>query len=229
MEKIKRFKGIFIVAVVLLLIFIIMAGIYWQITPRMLYPEEIREYEGQDLSSLVDIKDNAIKGTQNIDASTYRLTINGLVNETLEFTYNEVINGHQKYQKVVTLHCVQGWSARILWEGVLVRDLIDASGIDPTAKLVIFHAADDYTTSFPVDYFFNNDIIIAYKMNDLVIPPEKGFPFQLVAESKYGYKWVKWITQIELSDDENYKGYWESRGWPNDADIPVNLPHHKSS
>lgn len=224
MEKIKRFKGIFIVAVVLLLIVLIMAGIYWQITPRMLYPEEIREYEGQDLSSLVDIKDNAIKGTQNIDASTYRLTINGLVNETLEFTYNEVINGHQKYQKVVTLHCVQGWSARILWEGVLVRDLIDASGIDPTAKLVIFHAADDYTTSFPVDYFFNNDIIIAYKMNDLVIPPEKGFPFQLVAESKYGYKWVKWITQIELSDDENYKGYWESRGWPNDADIPLNLP-----
>ncbi len=224
MEKIKRFKGIFIVAVVLLLIVLIMAGIYWQITPRMLYPEEIREYEGQDLSSLVDIKDNAIKGTQNIDASTYRLTINGLVNETLEFTYNEVINGHQKYQKVVTLHCVQGWSARILWEGVLVRDLIDASGIDPTAKLVIFHAADDYTTSFPVDYFFNNDIIIAYKMNDLVIPPEKGFPFQLVAESKYGYKWVKWITQIELSDDENYKGYWESRGWPNDADFPVNLP-----
>ncbi len=224
MEKIKRFKGIFIAAVVLLLIVLIMAGIYWQITPRMLYPEEIREYEGQDLSSLVDIKDNAIKGTQNIDASTYRLTINGLVNETLEFTYNEVINGHQKYQKVVTLHCVQGWSARILWEGVLVRDLIDASGIDPTAKLVIFHAADDYTTSFPVDYFFNNDIIIAYKMNDLVIPPEKGFPFQLVAESKYGYKWVKWITQIELSDDENYKGYWESRGWPNDADIPLNLP-----
>lgn len=111
MEKIKRFRGIFIAAVVLLLIFLIMAGIYWQITPRLLYPEEIREYEGQDLSSLVDIKCNAIKGTKNIDASTYRLEINGLVNETLEFTYDEVINGHQKYRKVVTLHCVQGWSA----------------------------------------------------------------------------------------------------------------------
>lgn len=58
----------------------------------------------------------------------------------------------------------------------MVRVLIDAAGIDFTAKVVIFHAADNYKTSFPVDYFFNNDIIIAYKMNDLVIPPEKGFP-----------------------------------------------------
>ena len=220
MEKVKRFKGLFIVAVVLLLIVLIIAGIYWQTTPRMLYPEEIREYEGQDLSSLVDVKDNAIKGTQNIDASTYRLTINGLVNKTLEFTYDQVINGHQKYQKVVTLHCVEGWSAKILWEGILVRDLIQAAEINPAAKVVIFHAADDYTTSFPVDYFFDNDILIAYKMNDLTIPPEKGFPFQLVAESKYGYKCIKWITQIELSDNENYKGYWESRGFSNDADLP---------
>ena len=224
MEKVKRFKGTFIVAGVSMLIVLIIAGIYSQTSPRMLYPEELREYEGQDLSSLVDIRYNAIKGTQYINASTYRLTINGLVNKTLEFTYDQVINGHQKYQKVVTLHCVQGWSAKILWEGILVRDLIQAAGNNSAAKVVIFHASDDYTTSFPLDYFFDNDILIAYKMNDVVIPQEKGFPFQLVAESKYGYKWIKWITQIELSDNENYKGYWESRGWPNDADIPDNLP-----
>jgi DMSO/TMAO reductase YedYZ molybdopterin-dependent catalytic subunit len=57
-------------------------------------------------------------------------------------------------------------------------------------------------------------------MNGLAVPPEKGFPFQLIAESKYGYKWVKWINQIELSDNVNYLGYWESRGYSNDAGIP---------
>jgi DMSO/TMAO reductase YedYZ molybdopterin-dependent catalytic subunit len=57
-------------------------------------------------------------------------------------------------------------------------------------------------------------------MNGLVFPPERGFPFQLVAESKYGYKWIKWITEIELSDNANYKGYWESRGFSNDASLP---------
>jgi DMSO/TMAO reductase YedYZ molybdopterin-dependent catalytic subunit len=61
---------------------------------------------------------------------------------------------------------------------------------------------------------------MAYKMNGLVLPPERGFPFELVAESKYGYKWIKWITSIELSDNENYLGYWESRGFSNDATVP---------
>lgn len=62
--------------------------------------------------------------------------------------------------------------------------------------------------------------MIAYKMNGVVLPPERGFPFQLVAESKYGYKWIKWITKIEVSNNTNYLGYWESRGFPNSADLP---------
>ena len=49
---------------------------------------------------------------------------------------------------------------------------------------------------------------------------ERGFPFQLVAESKFGYKWIKWITTIELSANTDYLGYWESRGYPNDGDLP---------
>lgn len=59
-------------------------------------------------------------------------------------------------------------------------------------------------------------------MNGLELPPERGFPFQLVAESKYGYKWIKWITEIELSGDANCEGYWESRGYPNDPVVPNN-------
>jgi len=220
MEKVKRFKGIFIVAVVLLLIALIIAAIYWQITPRMLYPEEIREYEGQDLSSIGDFSANAIRGTQHVNASTYRLTITGLVNQTLEYSYDDVINGFQKYQKVITLHCVEGWSVKILWEGFLLKDLLNEAEIDPQTQVVIFYAYDGYSTSLPLNYILDNDILIAYKMNGLTLPPERGFPFQLVAESKYGYKWIKWITEIELSDNVNYKGFWESRGYPNDADLP---------
>lgn len=69
-------------------------------------------------------------------------------------------------------------------------------------------------------YIIDNNIMIAYKMNGIVLPPERGFPFQLVAESKYGYKWIKWITKVEISDNVNYLGYWESRGFPNSADVP---------
>ena len=76
---------------------------------------------------------------------------------------------------------------------------------------------DGYTSSLPVEYFVINDILLAYKMNDVTMPPIRGFPFQLVAEDKWGYKWVKWVNRIEVSDDTEYRGFWEESGYSNDG------------
>lgn len=180
---------------------------------------EIRSYQGQDLSSLKDFRNNAIKGTQKVNESDYRLTVTGLTSTTKVSTYRDILNNHQHYSKVVTLDCVEGWSVKILWEGVLVRDLINEAGVDPRANTVIFYATDGYTTSFPLSYIMDNDIIIAYKMNNVTLPAANGFPFQLVAEDKWGYKWIKWIDTIELSDDTHYEGYWEQRGYSNSGNL----------
>ena len=184
-----------------------------------LAPVEVREYEGVDLSSINAFRENSIKGPQEIDVESYTLRITGLVTNSTSYTYDEVLNRYQHYKKVVTLDCVEGWSVTILWEGVLARDLLAEAGSVANAEVVIFHAYDGYTTSLPIDYIMDNDILMAYKMNDVILPPERGFPFQLVAESKWGYKWIKWITEIELSDDASYRGYWESRGYSNSADL----------
>jgi len=184
-----------------------------------LEPVEVREYEGVDLSSINAFRENSIRGPQEVDVESYMLEITGLVTNPKSYTYDEVLNKHQKYKKVVTLDCVEGWSVTILWEGLLVRDLLEEAKPLSNAEVIIFHAYDGYTTSVPIDYIMNNDILMAYKMNDVILPPERGFPFQLVAESKWGYKWIKWITEIELSDDVNYRGYWESRGYSNSADL----------
>jgi DMSO/TMAO reductase YedYZ molybdopterin-dependent catalytic subunit len=180
---------------------------------------EIREYEGEKLSSINDFRENSIGGPRHVDLESYRLKIFGLVDNPKDYTYDEVINNHQSYEKVVKLDCVEGWSVVILWQGLLVKDLLAEAKVQPKAKVVIFHAYDGYTTALPVDYIMNNDILMAYKMNGVTLPPERGFPFALVAESKWGYKWEKWVTQIELSDDVNYRGYWESRGYSNSADL----------
>jgi DMSO/TMAO reductase YedYZ molybdopterin-dependent catalytic subunit len=181
--------------------------------------QEIREYQGENLSSVNDFRENSIEGPQYIDIERYELEITGLVESPQTYTYNEVVNGYQSYKKVITLNCVEGWSATILWEGFLVDDLLAEAVPLATANTIIFHAYDGYTTSLPIEYVTDNDIIIAYKMNEITLPPERGFPFQLVAESKWGYKWIKWITRIELSDDENYKGFWERRGYSNSGDL----------
>ena len=180
---------------------------------------EVRSYQGNDLSSINDFRENSIKGPQNVNISDYRLTVTGLTNHTDVYTYDEVLAKYPHYTKVVTLFCTEGWDATILWEGVLVRDVINTSGIDPRATTVIFTAHDGYTTSFPLDYLMDNDIIMAYRMNNVTLPAERGYPFQLVAEDKWGYKWIKWIEKIELSDNAAYKGYWEQRGYSNTADL----------
>jgi DMSO/TMAO reductase YedYZ molybdopterin-dependent catalytic subunit len=180
---------------------------------------EVREYKGEDLSSINDFRENSIKGPQYVDINNYQLQITGLVENPQSYSYDEVLSTYTSYKKVVTLQCVDGWSVKILWEGVLVSDLLAAAGPLPEAKIVIFHAYDGYTSSLPLDFITDNNILMAYKMNEVTLPPERGFPFALVAESKWGYKWVKWITEIELSDNENYQGYWESRGFSNSGDI----------
>jgi DMSO/TMAO reductase YedYZ molybdopterin-dependent catalytic subunit len=180
---------------------------------------EVREYQGKDLSSITAFRENSIKGPQYIDKEGYTLEVSGLVETPLSLTYDEVVEGNESHEKLVTLHCVEGWSVTILWEGVLVEALLDEAGPLETANTVILHAYDGYTTSFPLEYFADNNILMAHKMNGVVLPPERGFPFQLVAENTWGYKWIKWITRIELSDDADYEGYWESRGYSNEGDL----------
>jgi DMSO/TMAO reductase YedYZ molybdopterin-dependent catalytic subunit len=188
-------------------------------SPIVLNPGEVLQYQGQNLDPIATVYQNAIAGTQYINRTTYRLTINGLVNKTLAYTFDDVVN-HQKYQKVVGIYCVEGWNATILWEGILVKDLLDDAGVAPGAQVVIFFASDGYSTSLPLDYIVQNNIMIAYKMNGVPLMAETGWPFMLIAQSQYGYKWIKWITQIEVSNDTSYLGFWESRGYPNNATIP---------
>jgi DMSO/TMAO reductase YedYZ molybdopterin-dependent catalytic subunit len=220
MEQIKRFKRpiAYFLAIVLLVV-LFLAVYYFSMQPRMLYPGEVRNYQCQNLASIADVRENAIRGTQNLNSSSYRLNVTGLVERNLSLTYDQVVNGFQAYQKAVNIYCVEGWNATILWEGVLVNDLLSQAGVNSGGVAVIFYASDGYSTSLPLDYLRKNHILLAYKMNGLTMPIERGYPFELVAESQYGYKWIKWITQIEVTDNPDYLGYWESRGYPNNATL----------
>ncbi len=191
-----------------------------------LYPGEVTQYQGQSLTSVADFleeivqhPDVAIDGTQVINESTYSLNVTGLVNNPETYSYNDVINNFPSYQQVATLTCVEGWSVTMLWQGVSLTDLLQASGVSPQATVVIFHASDGYTTALPLDYISQNNIILAYKMNNVTLPAAAGFPFVVVAQNQYGYKWIKWVTEIEVSNDTGYLGYWESEGYPNNATV----------
>lgn len=181
---------------------------------------EVRDYQGKKLSSVADEPENSIKGPQQVDMSSYRLKVDGLMKTPLALTYNEVTAMHSE-KKVIELNCVEGWTVTYLWQGVPIADLLRRAGdADPSAKVLIFHCVDGYTSSLPLDYVINRDIILGYKMNDVPMPAERGYPFQVVAEDRFGYKWAKWVDEIEVSSDVNYLGYWEKRGYDNVGELP---------
>ena len=180
---------------------------------------EVLEYKGTNLDPAIGPRDNSIKGVQKVDIASYKLSIGGLVQSPVQLTYDQVLDS-TAYERLITLYCVEGWDATILWQGVLIKDLITrAGGAKPEAKTVIFHAVDGYTTSLPLLDIVNEELIMAYQANGLPLPPELGYPFIVVAENKLGYKWARWVDAIELSEDEEYRGYWEQRGYSNDGSL----------
>jgi len=178
---------------------------------------EIREYKGEKLDSIEKFEENSIKGLQHVEIGAYRLRIGGLVARSLSLSYEQVLERHP-LSKVTVIHCVEGWDVKVLWEGVPLAILLDEAGARPSANTVIFRSADGYSTSLPLAYVREKNILLAYRMNGLTLPEERGYPFQVVAEDKWGYKWAKWVTSIELSSDPNFRGYWESRGYNNNGD-----------
>jgi DMSO/TMAO reductase YedYZ molybdopterin-dependent catalytic subunit len=133
--------------------------------PKALLPSEIQEYQGEDLSRINDFRENSIKGPQYINKTTYTLNVTGLVDNPTVYSYDEVL-GRQKYEKVVTLHCVEGWSVKILWEGILLKDLFNEVSVHGT-RVVILYAVDGSLLLFRSEYITDNNILLAYKMNGL--------------------------------------------------------------
>ena len=179
---------------------------------------ELQEYNGEKLDPAVGPRDNSIKGVQTVDLDTYQLTIDGLADAPQAYSYDDVLQMPSE-ERLLRLYCVEGWNANILWKGVLLKTLLDASEPKPETNTVIFHAVDGYTTSLPLQEILEKNLILAYDANGIALPPEMGFPFIFVAEDKWGYKWARWVNRIELSSDDSYQGYWESNGYSNDADL----------
>ncbi len=178
---------------------------------------EATEYLGVELTPLRQQRNNAILGTQHINRTEYRLIVRGLVDRNLSIGYEELLD-LPAYSEVAYMPCVEGWGFNAKWTGFRVTDLLNQSGLKPSAKYVVFHTKEGYSTGLPLDYLREDKILMAYGINDLTLPPERGFPLQLVARDRYGYKWAKWITDVEVTDRES-RGYWESRGYSNSAKV----------
>lgn len=160
-----------------------------------------------------------------VDAGPWRLTINGAVNSPMTLTYQDVLSQPMQRQ-YESLECISNdvggpYMSNALWEGVRLRDLLNQAGVQPGAKKVVFYAVDDYSDSITLEKAMEPTTLIAVRMNGATLPQGHGFPARMLVPGIYGMKHCKWLTRIEVTD-ENYQGYWQQRGWDDAAPVRLN-------
>ncbi|MSQ09812.1 MAG: sulfite oxidase-like oxidoreductase [Dehalococcoidia bacterium] len=144
-------------------------------------------------------------------------SISGLVARPQRYTY-EQFNALPRVTETYDIHCVTGWSKLDnTWEGVRVRDLVEAAGPLPTATFVMVHGENDYTTNVPLDLLLEEGSLIANQHNGQDIEPAHGWPYRLVLPRLYFWKSAKWVRSFELMDT-NERGFWERYGYHNNGD-----------
>jgi DMSO/TMAO reductase YedYZ molybdopterin-dependent catalytic subunit len=151
------------------------------------------------------------------DPSTWRLTIDGLVDAPQSISYDE-LRALPSAEQVSTFHCVTGWTVgNVHWRGVRFRDLLAAAQPHAEAQVLTFTSAEKpYVDTLTRQQAQLADVMLAYEMDGKPLAREHGAPVRAVIPDMYGYKGVKWVEQITLGVDAE-PGYWEQRGYDLDA------------
>ena len=193
-----------------------------------------REYSEADISTdfrsngTHDPGDSAYQALAMRGFADWRLEIGGLVERQRRFSLADLRAFPSRTQ--ITRHdCVEGWSCIGKWKGVVLSELLNRVGPKPSARYVMFYCADlkeqtldgsdsRYYESIGMGDAYHPQTILAYDMNDQVLPIPYGAPLRLRDERQLGYKMAKYIMRIELVESfANIRGgkggYWEDQGY----------------
>ena len=151
------------------------------------------------------------------DPASWRLRIDGLVQQPVELTYHQLL-ALSRVQQTSDFHCVTGWSVLgVRWTGVRFPDLLATAGLLPTARALTFVSAErGYVDSLTLDQLAAPGSMLAYGMDGQPLSRAHGAPARVVMPRMYGYKGVKWLARIVVAD-RPIVGYWEQRGYDRDA------------
>ena len=151
------------------------------------------------------------------DLAAWDLVVSGEVRSSIRLSWDE-FNRLPKTEVTEDIHCVTRWSRfDVMFEGVhwnaleaLVRSL-------PSARYVVAHAEQGYTSNVPIAFLRHPEALLATHADGAPLTPEHGGPLRLVVPGKYFWKSAKWLREIELTANDR-PGFWERYGYHNDAD-----------
>jgi DMSO/TMAO reductase YedYZ molybdopterin-dependent catalytic subunit len=171
----------------------------------------------------------------NLDAATWRLEVNGLVERPLTLSLSQ-LRAMRSDATVVTLECAgngrslfdpsvpgEQWGLGAVstaeWTGVPLIEVIDRVGVKPSARSVVFRGADSGTVegregttrferSLEIDQVRDAAALLAFAMNGEALPVQHGYPLRLIVPGWYAVASVKWLTHIEVTSGP-FDGYFQ--------------------
>lgn len=165
------------------------------------------------------------RGIPKIDPVSYRLKVTGQVEHELALSLEDLremsAGAHMR-----TLECISNpvggnLIGNAVWEVVPLREVLEMAGLRPGVVELVARGADGFHTSIPIELALDPLAYLAISMNGEPIPPEHGFPVRCLWPGRYGMKQPKWLVELEATDTPHV-GYWEGKGWSNEATIKVN-------
>jgi DMSO/TMAO reductase YedYZ molybdopterin-dependent catalytic subunit len=193
---------------------------------RLISPRDAlaREFTEADLSPIFRSNGTAMPNTPEYarhleeQFANWRLVVDGLVARPLSIPIQTLRS--LPFRTQITRHdCVEGWSAIGKWHGPLLSRILDHAGLSTRAKYIVFHCADrfgdkPFYESIDLVDAFHPQTILAWGMNNHLLPVANGAPLRLRVERQLGYKQAKFIQRIQavasLAEVHGGKGgYWE--------------------
>jgi hypothetical protein len=142
----------------------------------------------------------------------WKLTIDGMTNKVVTLSHADLLR-LPSTSIVDDFHCVTGWSVRnVEMKGVLVKDLFELNDITTKEQFITAYSGDGaYFDSFFISQLIEEEALLVYEMEEEPLKPAQGFPCRLYHPNMYGYKSVKWIDRLEVTEKRKV-GYWQQSG-----------------
>jgi DMSO/TMAO reductase YedYZ molybdopterin-dependent catalytic subunit len=143
---------------------------------------------------------DAFKRLQAGGFTDWRLTVDGMVDRPTSFSLAQ-LKSYPYRSQITQLACEEGWSYIAEWIGAPLSHVLDAVGVQPQARYVVYFSIDpDWWDSIDMADALHPQTFLAYGMNGDELPVGNGGPLRLRLPRQLGYKSVKFVTHLTLTD-----------------------------
>lgn len=162
-------------------------------------------------------KEDPAQNAHQLDTADWKITIDGMVDNPGEYALADLMDGLEVEERIYRFRCVEAWSMVVPWNGVELADILNKAGVQSSAKYVAFETVVQpenmigvqrgvldfpYVEGLRLDEAMHPLTLMATGIYGEPIANQNGAPIRLVVPWKYGFKSIKSIVRMTLTDQE---------------------------